>query len=94
MWPLPSFWPLPPIRPSTPIWQVATTKPVVLREGWEMSSLKLGTVAPGSAVQVLEVVDLHDGIGSRRARTPQGWLCAAPPLELMPHLPWMATCDL
>jgi len=46
----------------------------VLRAGSETTSLKLGTAAPGSVVQLLELVDLPDGSGCRRARTPQGWL--------------------
>ena len=56
-------------------WTVVTSKPVILRAGSETTSLRLGAAAPGSVVWVVELADLPDG--SRRARTPQGWLTFA-----------------
>ena len=47
-------------------------KPAIVRTGVDLSSERVGDVAPGSVVTVVEYASLADG--SRRARIESGWL--------------------
>ena len=55
--------------------KVVTAKPTIVRQGSNLSSMRLGDLAPGSVVKVHEFVDMPDG--ARRARTDAGWVTAA-----------------
>ena len=53
---------------------VDTAKPAILRSKAALDSEKVGELAPGSVVKVLEFIDMDDG--SRRVRCEKGWLTA------------------
>ena len=58
-------------------WRVATVMPAILRASPTLESHRLGELPPGTIVRIVDIVDLANG--TRRARTPDGWLTFSTP---------------
>jgi hypothetical protein len=55
-------------------WKVATTKPLIVREGPKLDSVRKPDLTPGTEVVIFETAQLDDG--TRRVRSDDGWLTA------------------